>query len=70
MLTELAMGAVDTGGPSSPIGVGALNVMAPDITETLLPHPSPHSVYEQHADGKIKFWFTVIHVSYVIYIFS
>ena len=40
-------------------------VTVPTDSETLLPHPSPHNVSDEHDDGKNKFLFTVIHLRYV-----
>lgn len=60
----------DTEGASVTVAVGSKNVMAPVATETLLQHPSPHNVSDEHDDGKHKFLFIVIHLRYLIEILS
>ena len=50
----------DTEGASVTVAVGSENVIAPVAKETLLQHPSPHNVSDEHDDGKHKFLFIVI----------
>lgn len=54
-LLSMNTGTADTEGASVTVAVGSKNVVAPVDTDTLLPHPSPHDVSDEHSDGTKKY---------------